>query len=61
MQIDKWVLRHPAQDDQVMHMVEFITYVTQSKAMLDKHFYWVITFFLHLQIKQIDFHLEVIY
>lgn len=44
MQIDKWVLWHPAQDDQVMHMVEFITYLTQSKAMLDKHFYWVITF-----------------
>lgn len=45
-----------------MHMVEFFMYFTQRKVMLDKQFYLVITFlFLHLQIKQIDFHLEVIY
>lgn len=28
-----------------MHMVEFIMYLTQRKAMLDKQFYWVINFF----------------
>lgn len=27
-----------------MHMVEFIMCLTQRKAMLDKQFYWVITF-----------------